>query len=139
MVKKKSESRPQKSHSRKAGVAKKTSVAKKTDVVKKTGVTKGSVKAAAPVPVADTACAQNCPLVLDGLIAPEDFSRRDCFKCDEFDCRFYAAEESSGILCSRLFAVDEKDVDDDEDDRLLDRDDADDDASDDDFDEGDAL
>jgi hypothetical protein len=46
---------------------------------------------------------------LDGIIAEEDFSPRDCFSCDEFDCRFYAAEERSGPLGSRLLAGEEGD------------------------------
>ena len=55
--------------------------------------------------------ARTCPLVLDGITAPDRFSPRDCLSCDEFDCRFYAAEERSGGLGSRLFASDEGDDD----------------------------
>jgi len=70
------------------------------------------------IPVEPKPSARTCPLVLDGITAPEDFSSQDCFTCDEFDCRFYAAEESSGMLKSRLFASAEGDdgFDDDEDD-----------------------
>ena len=70
------------------------------------------------IPVDPKPSARTCPLVLDGIMAPEDFSSRECFTCDEFDCRFYAAEESSGGLGSRLFASDERDdgFDDDDDD-----------------------
>lgn len=60
------------------------------------------------IPVATQPSAQTCPLVLDGIVAAEDFSPRDCFSCDEFDCRFYSAEERSGPLGSRLFAGDEE-------------------------------
>jgi len=60
--------------------------------------------------------ARTCPLVLDGIMAAEGFSPRECFSCDEFDCRFYAAEESSGVLGSRLFASEERDDDFDDDD-----------------------
>lgn len=60
------------------------------------------------IPVAEKPSALTCPLVLDGIIAPEAFSPRDCFSCDEFDCRFYAAEERSGLLGSRLFAGEEE-------------------------------
>jgi len=55
------------------------------------------------IPLAPKPSAQTCPLVLDGIILEEDFSPRECFSCDEFDCRFYAAEERSGPLGSRLF------------------------------------
>jgi len=58
----------------------------------------------AVIPLAPKPTAKTCPLVLDGIIPEEDFSPRDCFSCDEFDCRFYAAEERSGPLGSRLFA-----------------------------------
>ncbi len=60
------------------------------------------------IPVSVKPSAQTCPLVLDGLIAPEAFSPRDCFSCDEFDCRFYTDEERSGPLGSRLFVSDEE-------------------------------
>ncbi len=56
------------------------------------------------IPVALKPTAQTCPLVLDGIVLAEDFSSRECFSCDEFDCRFYSAEERSGLLGSRLFA-----------------------------------
>lgn len=56
------------------------------------------------IPVALKPTAQTCPLVLDGIVLAEDFSPRECFSCDEFDCRFYSAEERSGLLGSCLFA-----------------------------------
>ncbi|MCL2105014.1 MAG: hypothetical protein FWH21_08190 [Kiritimatiellaeota bacterium] len=61
------------------------------------------------IPVEPKPSARTCPLVLDGITAPEDFSPRDCFACDEFDCRFNAVEESSSVLGSRLFAADDGD------------------------------
>jgi hypothetical protein len=66
------------------------------------------------IPVALKPTAQTCPLVLDGIVLAEDFSPRECFSCDEFDCRFYSAEESSGLLGSRLFAGGEAGDEDDE-------------------------
>ena len=63
------------------------------------------------IPVEPKPSARTCPLVLDGITAPARFSPRDCLSCDEFDCRFYAAEERSGGLGSRLFAADEGDDD----------------------------
>jgi hypothetical protein len=66
------------------------------------------------IPLASKPSAQACPLVLDGIIHEEDFSPRDCFSCDEFDCRFYAAEERSGPLGSRLFAGGEDEEEGDE-------------------------
>jgi len=59
------------------------------------------------IPVEQKPSERTCPLVLDDIIAPEDFSAQNCFSCDEFDCRFYAAEESSGR--ARLFAADDGD------------------------------
>lgn len=59
------------------------------------------------IPLATKPSALNCPLVLDGIVLSVDFSPRDCFSCDEFDCRFYSAEERSGPLGSRLFAGEE--------------------------------
>ena len=71
------------------------------------------------IPLLSKPSARTCALVLDGITAPEKFSPRDCMSCDEFDCRFYAAEKGSGSLGSRLFAVDEGDEDlGDDDDRL---------------------
>jgi len=70
------------------------------------------------IPVEPKPSARTCPLVLDGITAAEDFTTQHCFTCDEFDCRFYAAEERSGGLGSRLFAPEEGDDgfdDDDED------------------------
>jgi hypothetical protein len=67
------------------------------------------------IPVALKPTAQTCPLVLDGIVLAEDFSPRECFSCDEFDCRFYSAEESSGLLGSRLFAGGEAGDEEDED------------------------
>jgi hypothetical protein len=61
------------------------------------------------IPVESKPSARTCPLVLDGIIASEDFSPKACFSCDEFDCRFYSAEESPSVLGSRLFASDEGD------------------------------
>jgi len=61
------------------------------------------------IPVEPKPSARTCPLVLDGIMSAEDFSPRDCRSCDEFDCRFYAAEETSGGLGSRLFAPEEDD------------------------------
>lgn len=60
------------------------------------------------IPLATKPSALTCPLVLDGIVVAEDFSTRDCFSCDEFDCRFYSAEERSGPLGSRLFAGEEE-------------------------------
>ena len=60
------------------------------------------------IPLATKPSALTCPLVLDGIVLAIDFSPRDCFSCDEFDCRFYSAEERSGPLGSRLFAGDEE-------------------------------
>jgi len=60
------------------------------------------------IPLAAKPSALTCPLVLDGIVVAEDFSTRDCFSCDEFDCRFYSAEERSGPLGSRLFAGEEE-------------------------------
>ena len=71
------------------------------------------------VPVSIKPSALICPLVLDGIVLVEEFSPRDCFSCDEFDCRFYATEESSGALGSRLFVSEEEDDDDLEDIDLL--------------------
>lgn len=51
--------------------------------------------------------ARVCPLVLDGEMAPADFSPSQCVTCDEFDCRFCEAEAGSGALRSRLFAGNE--------------------------------
>jgi hypothetical protein len=67
------------------------------------------------IPVALKPTAQTCPLVLDGIVLAEDFSPRECFSCDEFDCRFYSAEESSGLLGSRLFTGGEAGDEEDED------------------------
>jgi len=66
------------------------------------------------IPLAPKPSAQTCPLVLDGIIPEEDFSPRECFSCDEFDCRFYAAEERSGPLGSRLFVGGEDEEEGDE-------------------------
>lgn len=74
-------------------------------------------KRAIPVPLKPTALI--CPLVLDGIVLADEFSPRDCFSCDEFDCRFYATEESSGALGSRLFVSEEADDEDLEDADLL--------------------
>ena len=52
--------------------------------------------------------ARTCPLVLDGEISAAAFTPRACSACDEFDCRFNAAEEGSGALRSRLFACEEE-------------------------------
>ncbi|MDX9866329.1 MAG: hypothetical protein RBT78_00235 [Kiritimatiellia bacterium] len=52
--------------------------------------------------------ARTCPLVLDGEIPAAAFTPKACFTCDEFDCRFNAAEEGSGALRSRLFACEEE-------------------------------
>jgi len=72
-------------------------------------VKKGAPSRTMPViPVAEKPSGLTCPLVLDGLVAPMAFSPRDCFSCDEFDCRFYAAEETSGLLGSRLFVSEEE-------------------------------
>jgi hypothetical protein len=60
------------------------------------------------IPLATKPSALTCPLVLDGIVLAVDFSSRDCFACDEFDCRFYSAEERSGPLGSRLFAGEEE-------------------------------
>jgi hypothetical protein len=60
------------------------------------------------IPLATKPSALTCPLVLDGIVLAVDFSPRDCFSCDEFDCRFYSAEERSGPLGSRLFAGEEE-------------------------------
>ena len=60
------------------------------------------------IPLATKPNALTCPLVLDGIVLAVDFSPRDCFSCDEFDCRFYSAEERSGPLGSRLFAGEEE-------------------------------
>jgi hypothetical protein len=70
-----------------------------------------------PVPAKPTALI--CPLVLDGIVLADEFSPRDCFSCDEFDCRFYATEERSGALGSRLFVSEEADDEDLEDADLL--------------------
>ncbi|MEI7945104.1 MAG: hypothetical protein WCJ02_00325 [bacterium] len=59
------------------------------------------------IPLATKPSALTCPLVLDGIVLAVDFLPRDCFSCDEFDCRFYSAEERSGPLGSRLFAGEE--------------------------------
>ena len=53
--------------------------------------------------------ARTCPLVLDGITSAEGFSPRDCLACDEFDCRFYAAEERSGALGSTFAADGDRD------------------------------
>lgn len=53
--------------------------------------------------------ARTCPLVLDGEMDAADFSPNRCLSCDEFDCRFCAAERGSGLLRSRLFACEESD------------------------------
>jgi len=92
---------------------------KKAVVTPKKAVTKpktagiGPQKAVAQqkvvIPVSSKPTAQTCPLVLDGIVIEVDFSPRDCFSCDEFDCRFYAAEERSGPLGSRLFRGEESD------------------------------
>jgi hypothetical protein len=66
------------------------------------------------IPLAPKPSAQTCPLVLDGIILEEDFSPRECFSCDEFDCRFYSAEERSGPLGSRLFVGGEDEEEGDE-------------------------
>lgn len=58
--------------------------------------------------------AGTCPLVLDGEVEAGDFSPSDCLTCSEFDCRFCRAEEGSGTLRSRLFAVSETDDADDD-------------------------
>jgi hypothetical protein len=81
------------------------------------------------IPVALKPTAQTCPLVLDGIVLAEDFSPRECFSCDEFDCRFYSAEESSGLLGSRLFAGGEAGDEEDEDADLLGSERGEDDAS----------
>jgi hypothetical protein len=60
------------------------------------------------IPLATKPSALTCPLVLDGIVLAVDFSPRDCFSCDEFDCRFYSAEERSGPLGSRLFEGEEE-------------------------------
>ena len=50
------------------------------------------------IPVEAKPSARTCPMVLDGITAPEKFSPRDCLSCDEFDCRFNAVEERSLAL-----------------------------------------
>jgi hypothetical protein len=45
----------------------------------------------------------------------EDFSPRDCFSCDEFDCRFCVGEQGSGPLGS-LWLADEEEGDEEGDD-----------------------
>lgn len=55
--------------------------------------------------------ARMCPLVLDGEVTASDFSSADCLTCSEFDCRFCEAEQGSGSLRSRLFAVSDRDED----------------------------
>jgi hypothetical protein len=66
------------------------------------------------IPVLSKPTAQTCPLVLDSIVLAEDFSPKDCFSCDEFDCRFYAAEERSGSLGGRLIAAETGDEEDDD-------------------------
>jgi hypothetical protein len=66
------------------------------------------------IPLSPKPTALTCPLVLDGIILADDFSPRDCFSCDEFDCRFYSAEERLGTPGGRLFAGDEEDEEGDE-------------------------
>ena len=66
------------------------------------------------IPVSSKPTAQTCPLVLDSIILEEDFSPKDCFSCDEFDCRFYVAEERSGSLGGRLFAAEAGDEEEDD-------------------------
>jgi hypothetical protein len=66
------------------------------------------------IPVSTKPTAQTCPLVLDRIILEEDFSPKECFSCDEFDCRFYVAEERSGSLGGRLFAVEAGDEEEDD-------------------------
>lgn len=66
------------------------------------------------IPVSSKPTAQTCPLVLDSIVLAEDFSPRDCFSCDEFDCRFYSAEERSGSLGGRLFAAEAGDDEEDD-------------------------
>ena len=56
-------------------------------------------------PVGPTA--RTCPLVMDGELAEEEFSPRDCLTCSEFDCRFCESGEGSGALRSRLFVSSE--------------------------------
>ena len=68
------------------------------------------------IPVEPKPSARTCPLVLDGITAPERFTPRDCMSCDEFDCRFYSAEERSSGMGSRLFVSEEDDGDDFDDD-----------------------
>jgi hypothetical protein len=97
----------------KKSVSKKISAVRETSPKKSVKQVEVPQKTAAPlqkkvIPVSAKPSAQTCPLVLDGLIAPEAFSPRDCFSCDEFDCRFYTDEERSGPLGSRLFVSDEE-------------------------------
>jgi len=66
------------------------------------------------IPLAQKPSGQTCPLVLDGIIPEEDFSPRECYSCDEFDCRFYSAEERSGPLGGRLFVGGEDEEEEDE-------------------------
>lgn len=76
--------------------------------IKSVGMTRLSLaKPDAPVLVKKPAgpTARVCPLVLDGEVSAADFSPNDCLTCGEFDCRFCAKEESSGLLGSRLFAA----------------------------------
>ena len=58
-------------------------------------------------PAVNGPSARTCPLVLDGEVDASDFHPRDCLTCGEFDCRFCKAEQGSGNLRSRLFAVSE--------------------------------
>jgi len=92
---------------KKAGVSRKIAVPLKEKVIEKKVI---------PVPLKPNA--QTCPLVLDGLVKPEDFSPRECFSCDEFDCRFYTDEEHSGPLGSPRFISDEAGEDEEEADLL---------------------
>lgn len=103
---------------KKTGVSRKIADPLKGKTIEKKVIEKMAVeKKVIPLPLKPNA--QTCPLVLDGLVAPADFSPRDCFSCDEFDCRFYTDEEHSGPLGSRLFASDEAGEDEEEEDDLL--------------------
>jgi hypothetical protein len=104
--------------SKQGKTAKKVTTGKKLATPVKKSVVKASTSVLQPkkqvIPLAPKPTAQTCPLVLDGIILGEDFSPRECFSCDEFDCRFYAAEERSGPLGSRLFVGGEDDEEGDE-------------------------
>jgi hypothetical protein len=96
-----------------APLKKKTSVVAARPQVQKKGAvpvvrTTQAVVRKDVIPLATKPSALTCPLVLDGIVLAVDFSPRDCFSCDEFDCRFYSAEERSGPLGSRLFAGEEE-------------------------------